>query len=91
VAAAPARDDLRRSGAHAARLGGLAMTNNGSEQSTWLRAILILVSLIGVVAAALLNGMPVDPNVVSNDVTLFIQTGVLAYFAHAFYNSAFRT
>jgi hypothetical protein len=34
--------------------------------------------------------VPVDPNIVTQDVIAFIGTGVLAYLAHAFYNSAFR-
>jgi hypothetical protein len=41
-------------------------------------------------AASALNGTPLDTNVVSDLVRAFIETGVLAYLAHAFYNSAFR-
>jgi hypothetical protein len=71
-------------------LVGLAMTDNGPTTTPWLRALLVMFSLLGYVGTAALNGTPVDPNIVSQDVTLFIGTGVLAYLAHAFYNSAFR-
>jgi hypothetical protein len=56
----------------------------------WLRALLILVSLFGVVATNATAGTPVDPNAVSDLIRGFFETGVLAYFSHAFYNSAFR-
>jgi hypothetical protein len=71
-------------------LAGLYLVGNGETEKPWLRAILIGVSLLGVVATNFLNGTPVDPQQVSSLVTAFIQTGVLAYFAHAFYNSAFK-
>jgi hypothetical protein len=45
---------------------------------------------VGYVATAQLSGVPVEPNIVTQDVIAFIATGVLAYLAHAFYNSAFR-
>jgi hypothetical protein len=71
-------------------LSGLYMTDNGLATRPWLRFALISFSLIGSIATAQLNRMPIDPNVVSQDVVMLIQTGVLAYLAHAFYNSAFR-
>ncbi len=71
-------------------LAGLALVGNGQVAKPWLRAVLIGLSLIGVVATNFLSGTLIDPSVVSSDVTLFIQTGVLTYFAHAFYNSAFK-
>lgn len=72
------------------RLSGLYMTNNGPTARPWLRALLVFLSFVGYVATAQLSGVPVDPNIVSQDVVALIGTGVLAYLAHAFYNSAFR-
>jgi hypothetical protein len=56
----------------------------------WLRAILILFSFFGYLADTALNGTLLDPNIVSQDVLALMGTGVLAYLAHAFYNSMFR-
>jgi hypothetical protein len=72
------------------KLAGLYMTDNGPSARPWLRAMLVFLSLVGYVAAAQLSGVPVDPNIVTQDVMAFMATGVLAYLAHAFYNSAFR-
>lgn len=71
-------------------LSGLYMTNNTVDAKPWLRALLVLFSFLGYIASAQLSGAPIDPNVVTQDVMAFIGTGVLAYLAHAFYNSAFR-
>jgi hypothetical protein len=73
------------------KLAGLYMTDNGPSARPWLRVFLVLLSLFGYVATAQLNNVPIDPNIVSNDVTMLLGTGVLAYLAHAFYNSAFRS
>ena len=66
------------------------MTDNGPAARPWLRALLLLFSLVGTIAAAQLSGTPSGPNVVSADVLAIVQTGVVAYLAHAFYTSAFR-
>jgi hypothetical protein len=68
------------------KLAGLYMTNNGPDARPWLRALLVLFSFLGYVATAQLSGVPVDPNVVTQDVIALIGTGVLAYLSHAFYN-----
>jgi hypothetical protein len=52
--------------------------------------LLVLFSFFGYHADMAISGAPLDPNIVSQDVTAFIATGVLAYLAHAFYNSVFR-
>ena len=70
-------------------LAGLQLVSNGATAHPWLRAILIVVTFLGVVASSFLNGTPVDPNQVTSLVSLFVNTGVLAYFAHAFYKTAF--
>jgi hypothetical protein len=72
------------------KLAGLYMTDNGPATRPVLRTFLVLLSLFGYVATAQLNNTPIDPNIVSQDVTMLLSTGVLAYLAHAFYNSAFR-
>jgi hypothetical protein len=72
-------------------LAGLYMTDNGPDTRPWLRVFLVLISMFGYVATAQISNTPIDPNIVSQDVTMFLSTGVLAYLAHAFYNSAFRT
>lgn len=72
------------------RLAGLAMTNNGEKTKPYLRSLLVLFSLGGVVAAGFLSGQEIDPNAVSELVVAFLETGVVAYLAHAFYNSLFR-
>jgi hypothetical protein len=71
-------------------LVGLAMTDNGDATKWWLRALLVVLSLLGYVADSALNGTPVDPNIVSSDVVMFVSTGALAYLAHAFYSTLFR-
>jgi hypothetical protein len=72
-------------------LAGLNLTNNDSSQTTYLRALLVLVSLCGVVATSLLSGTQLDISVVTQDVTLLIQTGVLAFLGHAVYTAIFRS
>ena len=71
-------------------LAGLNATDNGAQPRPFLRTMLVVVSLGGVIATSTLNGTPVDPNVVSQDLIAILETGVLAFFAHAFYNSVFR-
>ena len=71
-------------------VAGYALVDNGPAAKPWLRAVLIGLSLLGVIATNFLNGTPVDATQVSSLVSAFIQTGVLTYFAHAFYNSAFK-
>ncbi len=65
-------------------------TGNGATAKPWLRAVLLGISLAAYIATQIVNGTSVDPNVVSTDLQAIVATGVLAYFAHAFYNSAFR-
>ncbi|MEA2988785.1 MAG: hypothetical protein QOG83_1496 [Alphaproteobacteria bacterium] len=36
------------------------------------------------------NGRPIDPTIISEDLVAILETGVLAYVSHAIYNSAFR-
>ena len=71
-------------------LAGLAMTDNGGQPRVFLRSMLIAFSLGGYIATQTLSGDPVDPNHVSDLVTMFLSTGVLAYLSHAFFNSAFK-
>lgn len=71
-------------------LAGLYMTDNGPVARPWLRTFLVLISFFGYVATSQLNNTPIDVNIVSQDITMLLSTGVLAYLAHAFYNSAFR-
>jgi hypothetical protein len=73
------------------KLAGLYMTDNGPTARPWLRVFLVVISFFGYVATSQLNNTPIDPNIVSQDVTMLLSTGVLAYLAHAFYNSAFRS
>ena len=71
------------------RLAGLNLIGNAQNQKPWLRAILLTLSLCGVVATNFLNGTPVDASQVSSVITALLQALPVAYFAHAFYNSAF--
>ena len=53
------------------------------------RSVLLVLSFIGVLTTSIVNGTPV-PDTVSDLVTALLATLGTAYFAHAFYNSAFK-
>jgi hypothetical protein len=71
-------------------LAGFYAVGNGPDAKPVLRSLLLVLSLIGVLTTSIVNGTPVDPNTVSDLVTALLATLGTAYFAHAFYNSAFK-
>ena len=56
------------------KLGGYKAMGNGPEAKPWLRAILVVLALIGTISTAQINGTPVDPNTVSDLIMTFIET-----------------
>jgi hypothetical protein len=73
------------------KVATLSMFDNGAAARPWLRALLILTSVAGVVATALLNGQPLNPDSISTLVQLLFGTAANAYLSHAFYRSVTPT
>jgi hypothetical protein len=66
------------------------MFDNGAEARPWLRALLIITSVIGTGALSFLNGTDVNPDSISYLIQLLLQTGANAYLSHSFYNQISR-
>lgn len=58
-----------------------------SLSNNFLRVILAVLSLIGIVATAAYSGTPVDFNQISDDIRLLIETIVLAVASHFSYRA----
>ena len=68
-------------------LAGMKWAENGVRSTPWLRFALIVLSLLGVVAAGVVSGHEVDPNQVTDLVATALETLVSAYISHAIYRS----
>lgn len=68
-------------------MSGIKWLADQSVTSTWLRCVLIALSLLGIVAAAALNGTPVDFNQISELAKLLIGTVGLALASHLSYKA----
>jgi hypothetical protein len=66
-------------------LAGLAMFNNGASQRPYLRAILVLLTLVGMVSTSVLTGNPLDADSVTAWMTLLLQTVLGAFGSHFLY------
>ena len=53
----------------------------------WLRGMLIVFSILGIIAASALNGTPVDFNQISDLVKLLVESGALAFLSHLSYQA----
>ena len=66
-------------------LAGLYSSQNGPAERVWLRTLLVMFSFFGIVATSVLNGIPIDTNTVTDDVTLILSTIATALLSHWFY------
>jgi hypothetical protein len=66
-------------------LANLAMFANGAVHKPWLRFVLVLLSLIGVVSSSLITGAEINPDSISNLVLIGVQALLSAGASHVFY------
>jgi hypothetical protein len=69
------------------RLAGLQWFANGAENHTFLRFALALFSLLGVISTSLLTNTPINPDSISMDVLILLQTGISALGSHWIYQA----
>lgn len=69
------------------RLAGLALFENGASAHPFLRLMLILFSLLGILSTSLLTGNEIDADSVSTLVVLALGTGGSAFGSHWLYKA----
>lgn len=66
-------------------LAGINLTGNGPDQRVWLRVVLLLLSLLGTIATAALNGTTVDMATLTGTVSTVVAAFVPFLVAHGLY------
>jgi hypothetical protein len=72
----------------AKKLAGLNAVGNGTDKHFALRAMLIILSAMGVVTTAALTGVDINLDSITTLATMFVDTLVSAYLSHAVYKAA---